>query len=428
MRRQDEISIARRSLDPPRRPLRVQGSKNVGLHLWAAAIGSGRPVKLTRIPRIPDFDVVESIATQCGAQRISSGEFDFSTVRSGYISNDLGGRIRPTVCFAASLAELLGHASCPLPGGDSFTKRPVGLHISVLRSAGFEVVETADSRIELKRARKASSFRCSVLGEFGPSLGATVTGAILAAFRPGRSEIASPSMEPEVLFTLEFLACFGVTWEYNQQADTMYVFGTERDSARVVYENQPDRIALGTWILWSAVAGVPLSFERCSFSILPTGALRTFDAIGITLSEGAPGAVANPPNILQSGNFRTGVHPGFPTDLQPQLCAALGFSAGKSSVAESIYAARNTHVPVLEALGIEISPRANGSLDIAGDPDLVLPAFTSVAVRDIRAGAAAIVASARGGRIRISGVYHLDRGYEHLDSTLEGLGYVVERA
>ena len=406
-----------------RRPLagsaRVQGSKNVFLHLAAAALLSAQLVQLRNVPRITDTGVVTDIIGSSGARVSLDGttmSVHAADIATGVIPPDLGGRIRPTACFGAALLARTGRAVFPTPGGDAFAVRRIDLHLEAMRAAGAEVrtangIVTARTRTGLR----GFAFDCTTEGGFGPSLGATVTALLLAASARGESRLTSPSEEPEVGATVALLRRMGVPIEAENSA--LLVEGCDQLTSAAACV-PADRMATGTLLLAGAITGGRVEVEGATLDDLPQGFVDTLADAGLKLTQGADTVCADRSGLCPV-TVETGVHPGYPTDLQPQLVALLTQAPGTSRVLERIYTQRATHVPSLVALGADVTARGQ-ELAITGLSRL---RGTTVHGNDIRAAAALVLAAlAAEGTTAIYGVRHLRRGYEDLPGTLGALG------
>ncbi|WP_431872752.1 UDP-N-acetylglucosamine 1-carboxyvinyltransferase [Nocardiopsis eucommiae] len=396
----------------------VQGSKNVFLHLAAAALLSARPVRLCNVPRISDTGVVADILTAVGTQILLEGTtliVHADDIRTSVIPHGLGSKIRPTLCFGAALLSRTGQVILPTPGGDAFAVRHVDLHLRAMRAAGAEVRVIGGTVTAYARVLRGFDFDCSTVGGFGPSLGATVTALLLAASARGESRLTSPSGEPEVRATVELLRRMGVQIE--EAGAALLVEGRDRLSpatARV----PSDRMAAGTLLLAGAITKGQVEVTGVDLHVLPRGFIDALDRSRTRVASGHD-RVRVEPSALCPVIVETGVHPGFPTDLQPQLVALLTQASGTSRVVERVYTRRDSHLPGLVALGADIS-LSGPELRISGPSRL---RGTTVHGEDIRAATALLLAAvAAEGTTTLHGVSHLRRGYEDLAGVLGALG------
>ncbi|GAB3488852.1 UDP-N-acetylglucosamine 1-carboxyvinyltransferase [Nocardiopsis coralliicola] len=400
----------------------VQGSKNVFLHLAAASLLSDRPVHLSNVPQITDTEVVADIINTAGARVSVHG--DTMSVQAGALSKsmippDLGGRIRPTACFGAALLARTGHTTFPPPGGDAFAVRRIDRHLETMRAAGAEVRADRQAITASADLLRGFDVDCATPGGYGPSLGATVTALLLAAAARGESRITSPSEEPEVDSTVEMLCRMGVPIE----ADTNALLVQGRDRIGGAAARVPaDRMAAGTLMLAGAITGGRIDVTGAALSDLPHGFIDALAAAGVKLAP-LHGSVRAERADLRPIAIATGVHPGYPTDLQPQLCAVLTQAPGVSAVTETVYDQRETHAAGLASLGADVTARGR-ELVISGPSPL---RGATVAGGDIRAATALVLAAlAAEGTTHVYGMSHLRRGYEDLPRTLRALGADIE--
>ncbi|MFF4927122.1 UDP-N-acetylglucosamine 1-carboxyvinyltransferase [Kitasatospora sp. NPDC001261] len=399
----------------------VQGSKNIALHLYAAAILADQPLTLTGAPAILDTGVCAEILHRTGTHAtVTDGEFETRPADSYFpvIPDDLGRRIRTTAVMAAALLTRCGKVTFPLPGGDAFCARYIDLHLAAMEAAGADV-EVNRGRV---RARFPGSKRLPFITtvstrKWGPSLGATVTAMLLAARTPGTSSIHGPSIEPEVTVTAELLARSGVgiTW---QGTEALHVTGTDL-IAGGVFPVPFDRLEAATLALAAAITGGTVHLDAFPPSGFPAGLVSVFADTGILLTAERAGTTVAVPAGLRAVEAATGPHPGYPTDVQPQLTAALTQASGTSRIDERIYSRRNSHLTALQQFGAVVN--ADGPVITVEGPSRLLAA--DVAGEDIRAVTALVLAAlAAEGTSTIRGMYHLRRGYGDLLAKLSALG------
>ncbi|MEW2621205.1 UDP-N-acetylglucosamine 1-carboxyvinyltransferase [Streptomyces sp. NPDC048106] len=398
----------------------VQGSKNVALHLYAAAILADAPVVLRAAPPILDTDVCARILAHTGAQvAVVGDEFRVApaTLLRAEIHPELGSRVRTTCVLAAAVLARCGRVEFPRPGGDAFCARLIDRHLAAMEAAGATVVDSDGGLVAQCGPKGVQPFTVDVGTPFGPSLGATVTALLLAAKASGTSLITSPSTEPEVTETIRFLTERGV--------------GVLRDASGLHIEGQEcitggeftvagDRIEAATMIMAAAATGGSVTLGGITTADLPAGLTTVLSDAGVLLADGADGAVhmalVDP---LRAVKTETGPHPGLPTDTAPQLAAMLTQARGLSHIAERVYTQRKTHLPGLVALGAAVS--SQGPVVLVHGASRLTAA--DVGAADIRAVTALLLAAlAADGTSTIRGMYHLRRGYGHLLSNLATLG------
>ncbi|WP_327678692.1 UDP-N-acetylglucosamine 1-carboxyvinyltransferase [Kitasatospora sp. NBC_00458] len=398
----------------------VQGSKNIALHLYAAAILADDPLTLVGAPEILDTGVVADILHRTGTRTTVVGpEFTTRPADSYFpvVPDDLGRLIRTTAVMAGALLARAGKVTFPLPGGDAFCARYIDRHLAAMVAAGAEV-EVDRGRVRARFTGKRLPFVTDAeTRAWGPSLGATVTAMLLAARIPGTSAILNPSIEPEVTHTAALLSQAGVGIEWRGR-NALNITGTDRIQGGV-FTVPPDRLEAATLALAAAITGGTVHLDGFPAAAFPDGLVSVFADAGIRLDPVDGGTTVSVPAGPRAVQTATGPHPGFPTDVQPQLTAFLTQAEGASRIEERIYTRRDTHLPALAAFGATVN--ASGSvITVRGRSAL---AATDVAGEDIRAATALVIAAlAAEGTSTIRGMYHLRRGYGSLLPKLAALG------
>lgn len=335
----------------------------------AFAAGPESTLTLRNTPGITDREVVCGMLAGAGAgTRLAGSELTvLGGPRRAVIPPELGARMRVTVCYAATLAAHLGQAWCPLPGGDAFTARPIDVHLRVLEAAGAEcLVHGRSRRLSVRFRQRPRPVRMSVGTPFGPSMGASVTALMVAALATGASTLRDLCLEPEVLGLIPVLRAFGVriTFEDTAVVRVHGLGGPLPGHATAVVP--PDRMEAGTYLLIGLLAHQRVTVHGIGPEQFPDGFRETLHAVGVELAATArPSATTAVRHALRPVDVVTRPHPGFPTDLQPPLASFLTQAEGRSSVTETIYQARTSHVPELAKLGLGISVRGRRQ-DITG--------------------------------------------------------------
>ncbi|MFG2716352.1 UDP-N-acetylglucosamine 1-carboxyvinyltransferase [Streptomyces goshikiensis] len=397
----------------------VQGSKNIALHLYAAALLADEPLTLTGIPHILDTQVCAEILTRTGTPAHIVGDRFETTPASSWhpaIPDELGGRIRTTAVLAAGLLARAGRVRFPLPGGDAFCHRLVDRHLAAMEAAG-ATLDITDTHVEAHlTGRGPAPFTTDVTTQkWGPSLGATVTAMLLAARARGTSTILNPNGEPEVLATASMLAAggVGITWE---GATALHITGTDRITGGS-FPVPPDRLEATTLALAAAITGGTVHLDNFPVPGFTAALVATLADAGIELAPANGGTLAHCPAGPRP--VQTATHSATCTDIQPQLTAFLTQAPGTSRIEERIYTSRATHVDPLRALGADVT--ADGPTITVHGPSPLTAAH--VAGQDIRAVAALVTAAlAAEGTTAIHGIYHLQRGYGSLLPKLATLG------
>ncbi|WP_275462085.1 UDP-N-acetylglucosamine 1-carboxyvinyltransferase [Streptomyces noursei] len=397
----------------------VQGSKNIALHLYAAAFLVDTPLVLVGAPAILDTGVCAQILTHAGMPTTVDGG-QFTVTPHGPLQPDvhgeLGRQVRTTCVLASALLARTGRVRFPYPGGDAFCARLIDRHLAAMQAAGAVVTAGADG-IRAECPRGVRPFTVDVVTAYGPSLGATVSAMLLASRAPGRSLIVHPSVEPEVTETARFLTERGVRIEWGPEG--LHVTGSSGPIEGGAFMVAGDRIEAATLIMAAAATGGALTLGGISPAELPDGLVGTLADAGVLLAGGPGEVCVLATGVLRAVETATGPHPGLPTDTAPQLAAMLTQARGTSCITERVYPRRDSHVQGLAAFGAEVSSR-DSRVFVHGATRL---RAADVAAQDIRAVTALLLAAlAAEGTSTIRGMYHLRRGYGHLLTTLATLG------
>ncbi|WP_410677052.1 hypothetical protein [Amycolatopsis sp. cmx-4-68] len=406
----------------------VQGSKNCFNHLALLALaGDDLTFTLRGTPAISDRTVVRQMLHSCGVATDLSGDVLRTQGRPrSVVLDESGARLRVTICYAAALAANLGRADCPFPGGDMFTVRPIDLHLRVLEAAGARCRLSDDGGVlSIEFASTPRAVDVSLLSAYGPSMGASVTGLVVAAQAVGTSTLRGLCPEPEVRGVVDALRALGVGID-DVDDDVVRVHGVGGPlSGALDVTVPPDRIEALTYLLVGAVRHRETTVDGIARADLPEGVHTALRAAGLSLRDsglphGRPATTLVRDATPRGIDISTAPHPGYPTDAQPQLAAFLTQAETDSAITESVYAARTTHVPELARLGLSVA--VHDSRQVITGRQLAHGGHATV--RDIRCGAALIVAAAATDQ----GVHlydpagHLARGYGDLAAKLHRLG------
>jgi UDP-N-acetylglucosamine 1-carboxyvinyltransferase len=403
--------------------IQVGGAKNAALPILAASLLTEETVTLHNVPDLSDIRSMVEILEHVGAHvhQPRPGTWEITAKELSHIAPyELVRRMRASVCLLGPLVARKRKAEVSIPGGCVIGPRPIDLHIKGLKKLNCKV-EISNGYIHVD----ASEIRGGPIFLGGRS-GSTVTGTanivMAAVLAPGKTRLECAACEPEVIDLCNLLVKMGAQIE-GIGSPELTIIGVERlhgCSHTVI----ADRIEAGTFVIAAAItrgdvtvkgiapkllgafldkleeAGLPLELTEDSIRVLPyQGSLKPVDVITLP-------------------------HPGYPTDLQAQLCALMTVTEGISIITERIYPNRFMHVPELQRMGADISiegPSAiiKGASKLSGAP---------VMASDLRASAALILAAfAAKGDTWIQRIYHLDRGYERFEVKLSAIGAKIER-
>ncbi len=405
--------------------LETHGAKNAALPIMAATILTGEKVTLHRVPRITDVSVMWSLLESLGA-RVSLDApntitIDASNVNTHRAPYALVRKLAASFDLCGPLLGRFGRAEVPLPGGCILGTRATDMHEAAFRALGASVTVSHGFLIaEAEQARLSGGamlFRT-------PSVGATKNAMLAAVMADGTTTIGNAAMEPEVVDLANFLVAMGAKIA-GMGTDTIVIDGV-RTMHGGEYEIIPDRIATGTILLAGAITRGDVTVKRCRPTDL--AALRVkLDECGVVVTSGDDWMRVQADACKSGTDIVTAPHPGFPTDLQPQMLTFLCTTPGTSVVEESIFNARFSYVNELVRMGADVRVAMDGNTALVkGGAQL---SGAPVEAPDIRAGAALVIAGlAATGETEIIGLEYIDRGYERLEEALSALGAQVQRA
>ena len=401
--------------------IEVHGSKNSVLPILAACVLSQGENIIHNCPMLSDVDAALKILVELGC-KVKREEHtvcvDSSGVNGFEISDSLMREMRSSVIFLGAILGRTGKAVLSTPGGCEIGLRPIDMHISAIEQLGAEVFEE-HGRLHFECKNGLHGAR--VILPF-PSVGATENIMIASCVAKGTTVITNAAREPEISDLADFLNGCGAKI-HGAGDSTIIIDGVERLTA-TTHTVIPDRIAASTYL----IAGAITHGRVCIKEIIPAhlGAL-----IPVLKQSGCDISVSNrwicissPPRLSRVKTVRTMPYPGFPTDVQAPLTAMLSVADGTSVVVENIFECRYKHVSELIRLGAKINVEGRTAV-IEGVPYLT---GASVVSPDLRGGFALVIAGlAAKGETVISGVEHIDRGYESPEKLLSALGADVKR-
>lgn len=398
----------------------VQGAKNSVLPILAATILNRGETVLRRCPRLRDVDTSVRILQHLGCEARWEGEtlvVDSSGLHNSSISDILMREMRSSAIFLGAILTRCGQADLSYPGGCELGPRPIDLHLAGLRELGAEIEEEGGRLHCLAPHMRGREIILSL-----PSVGATENLMLAACGAEGITSICNAAREPEIEDLQNYLCLCGA--EISGAGTSTVTVKGGRALHGCTYTIMPDRIVAATYLCAAASAGgeVRLLGAREGHLSTVTAALRdagcavTGDETGITLRRSGGLKAIRP--------VRTAPYPGFPTDAQAILMAALLRSRGTTVFEENIFTNRYRHVDELIRMGADI--RVSGRVAVVTGVSRLHGA--PVRSTDLRGGAALCVAAlAAEGTTEISGLDHIDRGYEDIARDLNKLGAAIVR-
>ncbi|MCI8604294.1 MAG: UDP-N-acetylglucosamine 1-carboxyvinyltransferase [Ruminiclostridium sp.] len=404
----------------------VQGAKNSALPLLAACVLCDGESVLHNCPRLSDCDaacrILECLGCKCRREQ-TTVTVNASVINGTEVPASLMREMRSSIVFLGSVLARCKSCRMSFPGGCELGPRPIDFHLAALREMGADIEERhgyleCTAPKGLHGARIALSFS---------SVGATENIMLAAALARGVTEIHNAAREPEIVDLANFInKCGGKV--SGAGGSTVAIEGVERLSP-CEHRIMPDRIAAATYLCCCGAAGgeliltdvnsgdlrpVTAVLEQMGCSIYSYGKKREENNIFINLHR----------PLISPGTIRTNVHPGFPTDAQPPLMALTTMASGTTVFVENIFENRFKHASELTRLGAKISVEGKVAV-VSGVKGL---SGAELVATDLRGGASLITAGlAAEGTSKISGICHVDRGYESIEKVLRSVGADIRR-
>lgn len=408
--------------------IRVQGAKNSALPILTSALLCDSPSVVHNCPDLLDVEASCGILRHlgCGVRREGQSVFiDPAGVSKYDVPDALMREMRSSIVFLGAICAKLGRARISFPGGCELGPRPIDLHLAALRQLGVRIEEDhgwLNCRVEdgLRGANIMLSF---------PSVGATENIMLAAATARGTTTIVNAAREPEIGDLAAFLnACGG---DVRGAGESTVVVEGVRALHGCEHEVIADRIAAATYMAAAAATGGSLRLTHLNLRHL-TPLLPVFEEAGCALSSRAAPQERNADTLEISRrgklgpvrSVRTMPYPGFPTDAQAPAMAMAALADGISIFIENIFENRYKHASELVRMGAKIKLEGKVAI-VEGVPKLY---GAQVEATDLRGGAALVAAGmAAEGETVVSGVHHIDRGYESIETALSSLGAKIRR-
>ena len=414
--------------------VRINGSKNASLPLMAAALLTDEPVTLKGVPDLSDIRSMHRLLGALGqkveVQKTPTGNDvllhteDPTATLAHY---DIVRTFRAGICVLGPLLAKRGQAKVSLPGGCAIGDRPVDLHLRGLEALGAEIHLDGGYIIAEAPGGRLQGSTVFLGGPNGSTVLGTANVMSAAALAEGVTIIESAACEPEVAALADMLNAMGAKIT-GAGSPRITIQGVESLKG-LTHDVIPDRIEAGTYVIAGAITNGDVTIERYPYDHLLAFHDRLarvgVDVERIDDSSGPIGTVrVSAARVLKPTEVVTQPHPGFPTDLQAQMMALLCLTDGNSIITEKIFPERFLHVAELARMGANLH-RAGASVMVSGVRELI---GAPVMASDLRASAGLVLAGlAARGTTEINRVYHLDRGYERMEVTLQALGAQIQR-
>ncbi len=400
----------------------ISGAKNAALPELCATLLTAEPVTLTNVPRLQDVNTTLKLLRMMGvhAER-SEAEPDTVSINASHVASreatyDLVKTMRASILVLGPLLARFGEAKVSLPGGCAIGSRPVDQHIKGMQAMGAEItVEHGYIHAKTKRLKGARITTDMV----------TVTGTenlmMAAVLAEGETVLENAAQEPEIPDLAEMLIKMGAKIE-GHGTSKIRILGVERLGG-VQHRIVPDRIEAGTFLCAVAAAGGDVTLRRARADHLDAVIDKLRDA-GASIESGADWIRVKNDKRLRAVGFRTSEYPAFPTDMQAQFMALDCIAEGTARITETIFENRYMHVNELVRLGAKIEVDGHTAI-VQGVPKL---SGAIVMATDLRASASLVIAGlVADGETTVDRIYHLDRGYDQMETKLRGIGADIQR-
>ena len=401
---------------PLKGDVNISGAKNAAVAILPAVALCDGTCRIENLPAIKDVSTALEILHALGAQirRInpSTVEIDPRTINTDTVPHDLARHMRGSYYFLGSLLGRFGRARVPLPGGCDFGARPIDQHLKGFTALGAIQSPIEDATVELTADRLlGNSIYMDKI-----SVGATANVMMAACKAKGITIIENAAKEPHIVDLANFLNFMGANVT-GAGTDTVKIRGVDRLYG-TSYSIIPDQIEAGTYMAAAVATGgdvtvrnvIPKHLESISAKLIEMGAV-------VEEYDDAVRVYRNKP--LRHCNVKTMPHPGFPTDMQPQIGVLLSLAKGTSILNEDVYDSRFRYIDELRRMGANV--QVDGKIAVfQGVNNLTAAPVKAV---DLRAGAAMVIAGlCAKGTTEVEDVRHIERGYETPVEKLRGLG------
>lgn len=408
----------------------ISGAKNAALPLICASLLTDETVTLTNMPMLSDITAMNALLRELGTDIDEFDDFvdEHSTKTYSYRTKEFKSLIAPydfvrkmraSYYVLGPLLARKGHIELSLPGGCAIGARPMDIHLSALEQMGV--------KIEIKQGYVYGDIEGRLKGAHiifrVASVGATCNILMAATLAEGTTVIENAAKEPEIGDLIDLLNAMGAKIE-GKDTSVLTIQGVEKLHG-AQHKVIPDRIEAGSYAVAAAITRGRIELINAQAATLQTP-IKVLRDMGVDVEEKPNSIVVDARDkVLWGQDIMTDYYPGFPTDLQAQFLALMLTANGASMITETIFENRFMHIPELLRMGANINVHGHASAIVRGVDKLY---GAPVMATDLRASFALILAGlVAEGETIVNRVYHLDRGYEHLEEKLKGVGADIER-
>lgn len=401
--------------------VRISGAKNAALPLLAAIILADSPITLTNVPNLKDVNTLVKLIGGLGvtiSYENDTVKADTSTLDNQFAPYELVKTMRASILVLGPLLARYGNAKVSLPGGCAIGSRPVDQHLKALEALGAHIeVENGYVHATVDGRLKGGEVIFDMV-----TVGGTENILMAAALADGVTTIRNAAREPEITDLAQMLIKMGAKIE-GIDTDTLVVTGVESLHG-CEYAVVADRIETGSYLAAAAITGGRIKTTHTDPSLLES-VLDKFEEMGAEVTRGDDwielDMMGKRPKAV---SFRTLPHPEFPTDMQAQIMAVNAIGRGFATISETIFENRFMHVPELSRMGANIQVEGHDAVVTGVEKLQAAPVMAT----DLRASFSLVLAAlVAEGDTLIDRIYHIDRGYEHVEEKLQGLGAQIKR-
>jgi len=403
--------------------LALQGSKNSSLPIMAASLLCCGECTLYSCPELTDVYAASRILNHLGCRCTFSDNtavIDSKTIENTEVSEELMREMRSSIIFMGAMLGRTGECKVSVPGGCELGPRPIDMHLAALRKMGIDITESGGSIICRAVSGRAKGAKISLAF---PSVGATENVILCAVAAEGETVINNAAREPEICDLCSFLRRCGA--DISGDGESRIIIRGRKQLHGCEYTIMPDRIAAATYLsMVAAVRGELILTNACVAETEPF--LSVLEQTGCSIYTSENKIYLRSASRLKAvkERVRTMPHPGFPTDAQAVLMAALAAADGTSIFEENIFDCRYRHTDALIKMGADI--QVMGKVAVVKGVTRLHGAI--VQATDLRGGAAMVIAAlCSAGVSEITNICHIDRGYEKMEEAVRLLGGDMQR-
>ena len=398
----------------------ISGAKNAAVAILPAVLLADEPCIVENLPDISDVSLLLKSMTTLGAKvemiDANTAKIDPTGVKSYIVTKDMSSGMRASSYFLGALLGRFGKAKVAPPGGCDFGVRPIDQHIKGFEAMGAKVVCENDMVVCRADELKGNYIYLDMV-----TVGATINIMLGAAKAKGMTVIENAAREPHIVDLANFLNSMGANI-MGAGTNVIKIRGVEKLKG-VTYSIIPDQIEAGTYLVAAAATGGDVTITNVTPKHLESIVAKLIEA-GATVEQFDEAVRVKMERRPRRCQVKTMPHPGFPTDMHPQMATLLTIAEGESTVIEGVWDNRFRYIDELKKMGADI--RVEGKRAFINGKDSLIPAVVNAT--DLRAGAAMVIAGLIAtGKTTVQNIEYIDRGYENLVGKFEKLGAAIRR-